>query len=180
MKTCPMLFKLGASSLVVLAGVMPSLLANAQTAISATTISASTTVATSTSSLTTTTTTSALVMVKGAVIGAPENVNFSGLAQVSTNVVTDPDFGAQPTVVLSIDMSNVTGVGASTGRKYVVSGQETMNRRLNAADLVQVTFPFYPSGGSLMSSRIGSVSFSLGFNVGTMKLTGASGQIASP
>lgn len=175
MKTSALLFKLGAS-LVVVGGVMSSPLANAQT----TTISASTTLATSTSSTTTTTATSALVMVRGAVIGAPENVNFAGLAQVSTNVVTDPDFGAQPTVVLSIDMSNVAGVGASTGKRYVVSGQETMNRRLNAADLVQVTFPFYPSGGSPMSSRIGSASFSLGFNVGTMKLTGASGQIASP
>jgi len=182
MKTSPLLFQLSASSLVVLAGVMPSLLANAQTTISASTaaISASTTVATSTSSTTTTTATSALVLLKGAVIGTPENVNFSGQAQVSANVVTDPDFGAQPTVVLSIDMSNVTGVGASTGKKYVVSGQETMNRRLNAADLVQMTFPFYRSGGGSTASRIGSASFSLGYNVSTMKLTGASGQIASP
>lgn len=102
MKICRVLF-----TPVVLAGLvgLPSL-AGAQT-----TISASTTSATSTSSTTTTTSTSALVTVKGAVIGAPENVNFSGQAQVKANVVTDPDFGAQPTVVLSIDMSNVTGVG---------------------------------------------------------------------
>ena len=153
---------------------LPSL-ASAQT-----TISASTTSSNSTSSTTTTTSTSALVTVKGSVMGAPETVNFSGQAQVKANVVTDPDFGAQPTVVLTIDMSNVTGVGASTGKKYVVSGQETMNRRLNAADLVQVTFPFYPSGASPTSSRIGSASFSLGYNVSTMSLTGASGQIASP
>src|SRR5882672_2714894 len=125
MKTSPLLFKLGAS-LVVLGGVMSSPLVTAQT-----TISTSTTTATSTSSTTTTTSTSALV-----------TVNFSGQAQVKANVVTDPDFGAQPTVVLSIDMSNVTGVGASTGKKYVVSAQETLNRKLNAADLVQVTFPF--------------------------------------
>jgi hypothetical protein len=95
-------------------------------------------------------------------------------------VVTDPDFGAQPTVVLSIDMTGIAGVGASTGKKYVVSGQETMNRRLNAADLVQVTFPFYPSGASPVSSRVGSASFSLGYDVGSLKLTSASGQIATP
>jgi hypothetical protein len=176
MKTSALLFKLGAS-LVVLAGVLSGLPANAQTA---TTISASTTVATSTSSTTTTTTTSALVTVKGAVIGAPENVNFSGQAQVKANVVTDPDFGAQPTVLLTIDMSSVTGVGASTGKKYVVSGLGTLNRRLNATDLVQVTFPFYASGGSPASSRVGSASFSLSYNVSTLSLTGASGQIASP
>jgi len=174
MKTSPLLFKLGAS-LVVLGGVMSSPFVTAQT-----TISTSTTTATSTSSTTTTTSTSALVTVKGAVVGAPENVNFSGQAQVKANVVTDPDFGGQPTVVLTIDMSSVTGVGASTGKKYLVSGQETLNRRLNAADLVQVTFPFYPSGASPTSSRIGSASFSLGYNVSTMSLTGASGQIASP
>jgi hypothetical protein len=174
MKTSPLLFKLGAS-LVVLGGVMSSPPVSAQT-----TISASTTTATSTSSTTTTTSTSALVSVKGALIGTPENVNFSGQAQVKANVVTDPDFGSQPTVVLSIDMSNVTGVGASTGKKYVVSAQETLNRRLNATDLVQVTFPFYASGGSPLASRVGSASFSLGYNVSTLKLTGASGQIASP
>jgi hypothetical protein len=174
MKTSPLLFKLG-TSLVVLGGVMSSPLANAQTV-----ISASTTVATSTSSITTTTVTSALVTVKGSVIGAPENVNFSGQAQVKANVVTDPDFGAQPTVLLTIDMSNVTGVGASTGKKYAVSGPGTLNRRLNVTDLVQVTFPFYPSGGSATSSRVGSASFSLSYNVSTLSLTGASGQIASP
>jgi hypothetical protein len=120
------------------------------------------------------------VALKGSVIGTPENVNFSGQAQVKANVVTDPDFGGQPTVVLTIDMSNVTGVGASTGKKYAVSGLGTLNRRLNATDLVQVTFPFYASGGSPVSSRVGSASFSLSYNVSTLKLTGASGQIASP
>ena len=153
---------------------LPSL-ASAQT-----TISASTTSSTSTSSTTTTTSTSALVTVKGSVVGASETVNFSGQAKVSTNVVTDPDFGAQPTVVLSIDMTGVTGVGTSTGRKYVVSAQETMNRRLNAADLVQVTFPFYQSGASPTTARVGAASFSLGYDVGALKLTSASGQIATP
>jgi len=121
-----------------------------------------------------------MVAVKGAVVGAPETVNFSGQAKVKANVVTDPDFGAQPTVVLSIDMTSVSGVGASTGRKYVVSGQETMNRRLNSADLVQVTFPFYPSGANPTSARLGAASFSLGYDVSTLKLTGASAQIGSP
>ena len=144
------------------------------------TLSASTTTATSTSSTTTTTATSALVPVKGAVSGAPETVNFSGQVKVSTNVVTDPDFGAQPTVLLSIDMTGVTGVGVSTGKKYLVSGPGTMNRRLNAADLVQVTFPFYQSGASPTTARTGAAAFSLGYNVSTLKLTGASGQIASP
>jgi hypothetical protein len=161
---------------VILAGVgcLPSL-ATAQTV-----ISASTTTSTSTLSTTTSTATSALVTIKGAVIGAPENVNFSGQAQVNARVVTDPDFGNPPTVVLSIDLANVTGTGASTGRKYLISSQQTLNRKLNAADWVQVTFPFYASGASPASSRVGSASFSLGYDVRSLKLTGVSGQIATP
>lgn len=170
MKTCRSLFVP-----VMLAGAALPLLASAQT-----TISSSTTSSTSTLSTTTATATSALVTVKGAVIGTPENVNFSGQAQVNARVVTDPTFGNQPTVVLSIDLSKVTGVGASTGQKYVVSSQQTLNRKLNAADWVQISFPFYASGASPVSSRVGSASFSLGYDVGTLKLTGAYGQIATP
>src|SRR5215467_8258972 len=148
-------------------------------AVAQTTLSASSTTSTSTSSTTTTTATSALVTVKGSVVGAPETVNFSGQARVSARVVTDPDFGNPPTVLLSIDLSGVTGVGASTGTKYAVASQQTLNRKLNAADFVQITFPFYPSG-SLMSSRLGSASVSVGYDVGTLRLTSASAQIGTP
>jgi hypothetical protein len=149
--------------------------ASAQTA-----ITASTTRSTSTSSATTTTTTAALVSIKGTVNGLPESVSFSGQAQISANVVTDPDFGAPPTVVLSIDLGKVTGVGSSTGKTYVTSSQGTLNRRLTAADKVQFTFPFFQSGGSAASSRVGMAFFDLSFNVSTLQLTGATAQIVSP
>jgi len=163
------------ASMAVLAAIGVPSFASAQT-----TIGASSTTSTATLSATTTTATSALVSVKGSVIGAPENVNFSGQAQVSTKIVTDPDFGLPPTVLVSIDLSNVAGVGASTGKKYVVVSQETLRRPFNAADLVQITFPFYPSGGGSASSRLGEASFSLGYDVRTLKLTGVSAQIATP
>jgi hypothetical protein len=134
-----------------------------------------------TSATTTTTATAALVPVKGIVSGLPESVSFSGQAQLKANVVTDPDFGSPPTLVLSIDLSKVTGVGSSTGKKYVTSNQEILTRRLSAADTVQATFPFYLSGDSTMtSSRVGTASFNLSFNVNTLQLTGASGEIVSP
>jgi hypothetical protein len=145
-----------------------------------TTIMAPTTAATSTSSATTATTTPALVTIKGIVSALPESVSFSGQARLNAKVVTDPDFGRTPTVVLSIDLSNITGVGAATGKKYVISNQEILTRRLTAADTVQATFPFYVSGGSAMSPSIGMASFNLSFDVNTYKLTGASGSIASP
>jgi hypothetical protein len=47
-------------------------------------------------------------------------------------------------------------------------------------DTVQFTFPFIPSGGSAMASRLGSASFNLSFNVNTMQLMGATGVIANP
>ena len=146
----------------------------------ATTLSASTTVSTSTSSTTTTTSTSAVVPVSGVVTGGAESVSFSGKAKVSADVVTDPDFGGTPTIVLTIDLSGLSGVGASTRNKYVTADGETLNRRLTAVDTVQYTFPFFASGAGVMSAREGSVSFNLSFDVNTLKLTGVTGSVGSP
>ena len=176
MKTRRSLFTRGVLSLAALAAVaMTSSPAGAQVS-----ISTATTTATSTSSTTTTTATSALVTVRGIVSGAAESVSFSGQAQLSTRVVTDPDFGNPPTVILSIDLGGVTGVGSSTGKKYVVSSKDIMNRRLSPGDTVQVNFPFNVSGGSPLSASVGTASFNLSFDTVSLKLTGASGAIASP
>src|SRR3954469_2903214 len=79
---------LAAPLVALISGAMASSPAGAQAS-----VSAATTTATSTSSTTTTTTTAAVVAVKGIVSGPAESVSFSGKAQLSTNVVTDPDFG---------------------------------------------------------------------------------------
>jgi hypothetical protein len=150
--------------------------ANAQTA-----VTASPAAAVSTSSASTATTSSALVAVAGIVSGSPESVSFSGQAQVSTKAVTDPDFGNPPTVVISINLSSITGVGSSTKKKYVISNQEILTRKLAAADTVQMTFPFYVSGTSAIgAATVGMASFNLSFDMTTLKLTGVSGSIASP
>jgi len=127
-----------------------------------------------------TTATALRVAITGTVSGLPESVSFSGIAHLNANVVTDPDFGAVPTVVLSIDLDKITGIGSSTGKRYVGTSQETLNRRLSAADSVQFTFPFVASGGNAMSPRVGMVSFNLSYNVDTMVLTGATAQILNP
>jgi hypothetical protein len=143
-------------------------------------VSVSTTVSTSTSSATTTTSTSALVPVTGVVTGGAESVSFSGKAKLNADVVTDPDFGGAPTIVLSIDLSGLNGVGAATRKKYVTADGEVVNRRLAAGDIVQYTFPFYESGAGAMSARVGMVQFNLSFDVNTLKLTSASGSVGSP
>ena len=148
--------------------------------IAQTTIMSSTTTSTSTLSTATATTTTALVPLSGIVSGMPESVKFSGQAQVSARVVTDPTFGSGPTVVLNIDLGNVTGVGSSTGKNYVTSNREILTRTLSAADTVQVTFPFQSSGAGAAASLVGVASFNLSFDVNTLKLTAASGSIGSP
>jgi hypothetical protein len=72
------------------------------------------------------------VPVTGVVTGGAESVSFSGQAKVSANVVTDPDFGGTPTVMLSIDLSGLSGVGAATSKKYVTADGEILNRGLTA------------------------------------------------
>jgi len=118
--------------------------------------------------------------VTGIVTGTPESVKFSGLAKLSASVVTDPDFGGIPTVVLTIDLSGLKGVGASTGAAYATSDQAIVQRRLAAVDTVQYSFPFNRSGTSAMAPSLGSASFNLGFNVNTLKLIVATGTIGSP
>ena len=118
--------------------------------------------------------------VVGVVTGGPESVTFSGQAKVSADVVTDPDFGGIPTVVLSIDLSSLNGVGASTGATSVTSDQGIVQRRLAAADSVQYTVPFYRSGTSPLAPSVGLASFNFSFDVNTLKLTSVSGSIGSP
>ena len=129
----------------------------------------------------TSTVSSTAVPLIGVVGGGTESVSFSGEAQIKANVVTDPEFGSTPSVVLTIDMGNVIGLGALTGAKYLNSDRGIFTRRLASADTVQYTFPFYLSGTSPVSSaRIGRASFNLSFDVTTMQLVGASGRIDSP
>jgi len=145
-----------------------------------TTTLSSTVASISTSSATTATRTIGLVPIAGTVIDAQESVTFHGMAQVSANVVTDPDFGGWPTAVISIDLSSLTGIGISTGNAYVGSGAAIVTRPLGAADTVQLTFPYFMRGDNAVSARVGMASFNLSFNVNTMKLTGATAHIDSP
>src|SRR5262245_32927450 len=66
-----------------------------------------------------------------AVTGAStERVTFSGKAVVRARVMADPDFRTPDIVVLFIDMSGVSGVGATSKKKYVTSTKTIVQRRL--------------------------------------------------
>jgi hypothetical protein len=125
---------------------------------------------------------SVAVAIFGTVDGAPEGVYVSGVAQISSRVMkTNPKFDHPRSVMLSIDLHNVSGQGLSTGATYVTESQEEVMRPLVASDRVEVTFPLYSEGlGGVTSARAGLASFTLTFDVGTGALTGGTAMISTP
>jgi hypothetical protein len=114
--------------------------------------------------------------------GTAESVSFSGIVQVKAVIVEDPDFGTPPIILLSFDLSGVTGVDAATGTKFVTSNVTRIQRRLTQrTDAVQFSFPFWPSGTTgITTSRVGGTSFSLSFDVLKRMLANATGSITNP
>jgi len=125
----------------------------------------------------------ALIPTSGIVSGQPESVKFSGQAQVSSELVVDTSkFKVPPAVILTFDLSNVTGTGSATGAKYAVGGKGTnVYRQLVSADTVEITFPF--SRGTAVSTssvRSGVVSFTLSFDLTTGAITKGTASIVAP
>ncbi len=129
----------------------------------------------------TTATTSVAVAVQGTASAPSESVSFSGQANLVAQVGTDPNLPAAPAVVvLWVDLSGVTGVGASSNKKYVTTDRYIVNRPLAATDLVQLSFPFYLSGGNPQAASVGMTTFNLSYNTSTLQLTAATGSIGNP
>jgi hypothetical protein len=113
--------------------------------------------------------------------GSTEGVTFSGNALIKAKVIEDPDFRTPPIVVLSIDLSGITGVGATSRQKYVTTNETIIQRRLRPSDTVALTFPFWLSGNtSTGKGPLGAISISLTYDVNTRQLTAAAGNITSP
>ena len=122
---------------------------------------------------------SAAVAIKGVVSGSPESVSFAGQAKVSSRLAPDPDF-FKPRLVLSIDLREVSGIGSTSGAKYVISGPELVQRGVAASHTIEITFPFRRSASAGLSARSGVASFVIDFDVNTGAVTGASGNVSSP
>jgi hypothetical protein len=114
-----------------------------------------------------------LVSVSGTVTGSPESVKFSGTAKVGTRLAPDPHFGS-PSLIVSVDLSPVSGVGSSTRAKYVIGGPEIVQKRLAPSYNVDLTFPFYKSGtDGTTGARSGAATFSF-------TVDGSTGAVNSP
>ena len=123
----------------------------------------------------------ARITVGGTVFGEPESVAFSGPVQIGAKTVTDPGFNDPVSVELSIDLSAVSGIGLSTGKKYVTQSPANIQRPLSYSDdVVEIDFPFHAMGSSDFSAyRMGVARFELGFHVTSRNLIVARGSIES-
>ena len=120
------------------------------------------------------------VSISGTVSGAPESVAFSGTASINSRLAPDPDFGNHK-VVLIVDLRSVSGVGAATQTKYVISGPELTQREVAASHAFEFTFPFRSAKtASTAAVRTGVATLVLDFDVKTGAVTKASGNVSSP
>ena len=126
---------------------------------------------------------STMVSVSGAVgaltASGAERVVFSGQAQIKSRLALDPDFGDSK-LLLFIDMTGVSGVGSSSGAKYLVPTQEILIRPLAQSHQVEITFPFFKNDAdSLASTRTGLANFALNVDVSTGAITSVSATAVS-
>src|SRR5262245_50060481 len=100
--------------------------------------------------------------------GATESVTFSGKALITARVMEDPDFRTPPIVVLTVDLSGVSGVGATSKKKYVTTDKAIVQRRLRPSDSVAISFPYWVSGTTATGTGpVGTMSITLTYNVDT-------------
>jgi hypothetical protein len=125
---------------------------------------------------------SVAIAISGTVDGSSESVYVSGLAQItSTLVKTDPKFNHPPRVILSVDLSNVTGKGLRSGATYVTKSQDELLRPLVPSDQIAMAFPLYPNTTiGFRSARAGLASFNLSFDVTTGNITGGTATVSTP
>jgi hypothetical protein len=125
----------------------------------------------------------ALIPTSGVVSGQPESVRFSGQARISSELVLDTSrFNHPPSVILTVDLSNVSGIGSSSDARYTAGGNGTsVFRHLVSADTIEITFPFSRGTTMGMSSvRSGVLSFALSFDLNTGAITSGTGSISAP
>lgn len=101
---------------------------------------------------------SAALPVAGKMQGDQESIVFSGMVVIETTVITAPQ--APPIAEIAFDFSAVTARGEESGTAYRVDSPTGLQRRLNTAETIEVSFPYYPDGEPL-SARSATASFKL-------------------
>jgi hypothetical protein len=114
----------------------------------------------------------AVAVTSNAPVTKVEAVNFVGVAVVTSRLVPDPDFG-RPSFVMQFDLTGVTGTGAKSGIKYVLTSQEHVIKPFASNQNVEFIFPMATDDNAPIAKvRTGSVLF-------VMNVDPASGLITS-
>jgi hypothetical protein len=111
-----------------------------------------------------------MVPVSASLKGSSEMITFTGNASIKTRLVLDNVLGNPPVLEVIVDMRGVTGVGASSGQQYTLSGPTILHRPLRSSDLIRVTFPFFPAGQIGSAASMDAV-FNCSFDVSTGAVT---------
>lgn len=103
--------------------------------------------------------------------GNVEAIRFEGQAVVNSRLAADPDFG-NPTLIMLFDLTGVTGTGAQSGTKYVVTSQEHIIRRFAPHQNIEFTFPMVTDEDApIAKARVGSARFVMNVDPGTGEVT---------
>ena len=100
-----------------------------------------------------------------------EAIKFIGAVVVNSRVAADPDFG-RPSLVMDFDLTGVTGTGAQSGIKYLLTSQEHVIRPLAPHQNVEFTFPMATDENAPISKvRVGSARFVMNVDLKTGLIT---------
>jgi hypothetical protein len=109
---------------------------------------------------------------------AAKPVNFTGQAVIKSRLDIDKETGNH-TLVLTFDMSGVTGQSETTGNRTLNSVQETLVRRLAPSQEIEFPFPIAPPNPNhtLQDVSTGTARFSLNVDLATGAITSAAGRL---
>ena len=100
-----------------------------------------------------------------------EVIRFEGAAVVNSRMAADADFG-KPSLIMLFDLTGVTGTGAKSGTKYVLTNQEYIIRPLAMHHNIEFTFPMTTEEDApIEKARVGSARFVMNVDLGTGAIT---------
>ena len=112
----------------------------------------------------------------GTVAGGSEAVTCAGPVKVTAMVVKDPSM--PPNSIVSLDTTSLTCTGATTGARYLNSGQATLTRLLGPTDRVEAAISLYPNTpDGFMHAKTGLATLNLRYNVAAGALVAVSGTL---
>jgi hypothetical protein len=124
-------------------------------------------------------TASITIPISGIVDGQPESVSLSGNLLIESTLVQDPLL-TTPKERLTFKLVSVTGVGMTSGQKYVATGEDRLLRLLALSDHLDLMFPFYRQSDGPRSARAAMASITLKFDLVTGAVTGVTATFTSP